>query len=62
MEVFMEEKYVIKTENGISECMPREEAIEKVKKYSNQGIEAYIVSEDEGERIKKSKWNKPKWS
>lgn len=58
----MEEKYVIKTEDGISECMTREEAIQKVKNYSNQGIKAYIVSEDEGERIKKSKWNQPKWT
>lgn len=58
----MEDKYVIKTENGLSQSMTREEAIEKVKNYSNQGISAYIVSEDEGERIKNSKWNTPKWS
>lgn len=58
----MKEKYVVKTDKGFSEPMSREAAISKVKTYSNEGVNAYIVSEDEGERIKKSNWNPPTWS
>ncbi len=60
----MEQKFMVRTEKGLSEAITREEAINKVKEYAHQGIEAYIVSEDEGERIKAggNKFNKPTWS
>ncbi len=55
---------MVRTENGLSEAIARDEAIKRVKEYADQGIEAYIVSQDEGERIKASgnQFNKPTWS
>ncbi|SHJ69580.1 hypothetical protein [Paramaledivibacter caminithermalis] len=59
----MEKKYVIVGDNNsISTPMNRKEATDKVKEYEKQGISAYIVSENEGKRIKESgKFNTPKW-
>ncbi|WP_425447055.1 hypothetical protein [Dethiothermospora halolimnae] len=57
----MTEKYVVRTDEKITNPMSREEAIKMVKDYDKQGISAYIVSEDEGERLKNSKFNVPKW-
>lgn len=57
----MEERYVIRTDKEISKPMSRDEAIRAVKEYEHKGISAYIVSEDEGERLKNSKFNIPKW-
>ncbi|WP_165000442.1 hypothetical protein [Anaerophilus nitritogenes] len=58
----MDKKYVIKTHQSISEPMSRQEAIKKVKEYDKEGTTAYIVSQEEGERIKDSNFNTPKWS
>ncbi|GAB6086798.1 hypothetical protein [Alkaliphilus crotonatoxidans] len=60
----MEQKFVIRTEAGISSPMGRDQAIEMVKQYARDGIEAYILSEDEGERIKafNNEFNPPKWT
>lgn len=55
------ERYIVRTDEELTPPMSRQEAISLVKKYSDEGIEAYIVSEDEGERLKNSKFNKPKW-
>ncbi|MTI65904.1 MAG: hypothetical protein FH753_04800 [Firmicutes bacterium] len=60
----MDEKYVVKTDNDYSKPMKRTEAINMVKQYADEGVSAYIISEDEAKRIKNSKsgFNKPKWS
>ncbi|MBF8984796.1 hypothetical protein IZY60_14730 [Lutibacter sp. B2] len=58
----MEQRYVIRTKSSVSESMTRENAIKEVKKYDQQGISAYIVSEEEEKRIENSKFNTPKWS
>jgi len=58
----MEEKYIVRTDKELSHPMSRDEAIKTVKRYEGQGISAYIVSEDEGIRLKSSKFNTPKWS
>ncbi|MBM7616059.1 hypothetical protein [Alkaliphilus hydrothermalis] len=60
----MNQKFMIRTENGLSDPITREEALKRVKEYAHQGVEAYIVSEDEGQRIKAAgnKFNKPTWS
>ncbi|KXZ39731.1 hypothetical protein SAMN05661008_00591 [Alkalithermobacter thermoalcaliphilus JW-YL-7 = DSM 7308] len=59
----MDTKYVIirSDTKSISKPMSRNEAILKVKEYDKDGISAYIVSEDEGNRIMKSEFNIPKW-
>ncbi|WP_183108841.1 hypothetical protein [Thermohalobacter berrensis] len=57
----MEKKFIVRTDNVLSDPMPREEAIKKVKEYERLGISAYIVSEDEGKRLEKSKFHEPKW-
>lgn len=56
-------KYVIVNEaNALSESLTREEAISKVKELNSQGVNAYIVSEAEGNRIRLSgTFNTPKW-
>ncbi len=54
-------RFVVRTDKEISTPMSREEAIKAVKEYEKKGISAYIVSEDEGERLKNSKFNTPKW-
>ncbi|KAB3525832.1 hypothetical protein [Alkaliphilus serpentinus] len=56
-------RYVIRTENGTSTEMTREEAIQRVKEYEQQGINAYIISVDEENRIQAlgNEFNKPKW-
>lgn len=55
---------MVRTESGLSDPISREEALNKVKEYARQGVEAYIVSEDEGRRIKEggNRFNKPTWS
>ncbi len=58
----MDKKYVICTDASISQPMTRDEAIKKVKEYDQQGVSAYIVSEEEGSRIKDSEFRTPKWS
>ena len=58
----MDKRYVIRTDTFISEPMSREEAIQQVKGYDQQGISAYIVSEEESKRIKKGEFQTPKWS
>ncbi|OPJ57042.1 hypothetical protein [Alkalithermobacter paradoxus] len=59
----MNNKYVIirSDTKSISEAMTKSEAISKIKEYDKEGISAYIVSQDEGDRIKKSNFNIPKW-
>ncbi|MFZ5969017.1 MAG: hypothetical protein ACOYVK_17815 [Bacillota bacterium] len=58
----MTKRYVIRTDAFISEPMSREEAIQKARDYDHQGVSAYIVSEEEGERIKQSGFfHTPKW-
>ncbi len=57
----MDQKYVVRTDNVITKPMSRSEAIKAVKEYDKQGISAYILSEDEGKRLEKSKFNEPKW-
>lgn len=58
----MDKKYVIRTDASISEPMTREEAIQKAKEYDRQGISAYIISEEEGKRLKNNDFRTPKWS
>lgn len=58
----MDKQYVVRTDSAISQPMSREEAIKKAREYDHQGVVAYIVSEDEGERLKGSAFNIPKWS
>jgi|GEM_PF-825443 len=60
----MDTKYMVCTESNISQPLSRQEAISKVKELEKDGINAYIVSQDEGERIKKSheKLHTPRWS
>lgn len=58
----MGKKYVVRTDAAISEPMSREEAIQMARKYDQEGISAYIVSEEEGKRMKNSRFNTPKWS
>ncbi|MBS4537237.1 hypothetical protein GOQ27_02125 [Clostridium sp. D2Q-11] len=55
------EKYIVRTDKELSEPMARNEAIKMVKSYADNGVEAYIVSEDEGNRLKNSEFNRPKW-
>ncbi len=60
----MDKKYVVvgEKDNSISKPMSREEAINKVKDLASEGLEYYIVTEEEGQRIKQSgKFNRPKW-
>ncbi|MEW9122616.1 MAG: hypothetical protein AB2421_07870 [Thermotaleaceae bacterium] len=57
----MEKRYVIRTDSFISESMTREDAVKQVKAYEKQGVSAYIVSEEENERIKKGTFQIPKW-
>ncbi|TCO74572.1 hypothetical protein [Marinisporobacter balticus] len=57
----MDKMYVIKTDTSTSKPMTRSEAINQVKEYDHKGISGYIVSEKEGERIKNSQFNIPKW-
>ncbi|AOY76198.1 hypothetical protein [Clostridium formicaceticum] len=60
----MRHKYMIYTEEGVLEnSITRDEAIEKVKQYHEQGIDAYIVSQTEGERMKQKgeTFYPPKW-
>lgn len=59
----MDKKYVIVSENSsVSKPMDKMEAINKAKQYSKEGKQAYIVSEEEGKRIKETgKFNTPEW-
>lgn len=59
----MDKKYVIVSENSsVSKPMNKMEAINKAKQYSKEGKQAYIVSEEEGKRIKETgKFNTPEW-
>jgi hypothetical protein len=54
--------YVVRTENSISEPMTREEAVKMARIYDRDGVSAYIVSEEEGQRLLNSEFNLPKWS
>lgn len=58
----MNKRYVVRTDAAISEPMTREEALKQVKNYDQQGISAYIISEEEGQRLKNSTFHTPKWS
>lgn len=60
----MENKFVvIGMDNSISKPMSKKEAINKVKDNYHNGLTSYIVSKDEGDRIKKDGgFNTPKWS
>ncbi len=60
----MEQKYMVCTVNNISQPLDRQAAISRVKELERNGVDAYIVSKDEGERIKKShdKLHTPRWS
>lgn len=55
------EKYVVKSEKGFSKAMSRDEAINMVKDFDSKGVSAYIISEDEAQRIGNSEFNTPKW-
>ncbi|WP_202906786.1 hypothetical protein [Abyssisolibacter fermentans] len=55
------ERYVVRTDTLVSKPLSRKEAIERVKSYAKQGVSAYIVSEDEAQRLKNSEFNKPTW-
>ncbi|MCT4563100.1 MAG: hypothetical protein N4A68_02035 [Maledivibacter sp.] len=59
----MDKKYVIVCENNsISQPMNRVKAINMAKEYGQEGKKAYIVTKEEGERIKKSgKFYTPEW-
>lgn len=58
----MNQRYIVITDDKFSEPMSKEEAIKLVKDYDSKGIVGYIVSEEEGNRIKKpSNFNEPKW-
>ncbi|PAB59540.1 hypothetical protein [Anaeromicrobium sediminis] len=59
----MDRDYVIYAQNDISSPMSREEAIAKVKEYAHKGVDAYIMSREEGERVKFSnEFNTPEWT
>ncbi|MCC5911187.1 MAG: hypothetical protein JJT76_12190 [Clostridiaceae bacterium] len=60
----MKDRYTIYTKEGVLEnVLTRDEAIEKIKKYEEHGVDAYIVSESEAKRIQESggKLNEAKW-
>ncbi|SET67342.1 hypothetical protein SAMN05660297_03102 [Natronincola peptidivorans] len=60
----MKDRYMLYTQNGVLEnVMSRDEAIEKVKQYQEHGIDVYIVSETEGQRIMENndEFHRPKW-
>ena len=59
----MDRKYVILKDNSpISQPMDKKEAIDKVKEYSKEGKSVYIVSEEEGKRIRENGvFNTPEW-
>lgn len=59
----MDRYVIIRADNkSISQPMNKKEAIKHVKEYDKQGISSYIISEDEGLRIKNpEKFNIPKW-
>lgn len=60
----MKDKYVvIRLDNSISRPMSKKEAINTVRNNYNNGISSYIVTQEEGERIRKEGGiNTPKWS
>lgn len=60
----MEQKYMVCTESNISQPLSRQDAITRVKELEKDGVNAYIVSKDEGERILRShdKLHTPRWS
>ncbi len=54
----MDDKYVvIKMDGYVSEPMTQEKAIEKAKEYDQEGISAYIASEEEGIKIRNNGFN-----
>lgn len=57
----MEQRYIVRTDKELSEPMSRDKAIKMVKNYARQGISAYIVSEEEGNRLKTQEFNIPTW-
>lgn len=51
----MRSSYVLYTQDGVLEnFLTRDHAVEKVKKYHEQGVNAYIVSELEAKSIQES--------
>lgn len=60
----MEQKFMVRTESGLSKAVSREDALTMVKAFADRGVEAFIVSEDEGKRIKalNNQFNPPSWS
>ncbi|MCF6463182.1 hypothetical protein [Clostridium sp. Cult1] len=50
----MGEKFVVVVDEKFSEPMPKEEAIKKVKSYDDKTVNAYMVSEEEAQRIRSS--------
>lgn len=56
-------RYVIVNEaDALSESLTREEAISMIKGLNAQGVNAYIVSEAEANRIRlQGTFNTPKW-
>lgn len=59
----MDREYVIYANSDISSPMSREEAIAKVKEYAHEGVDAYIMSKEEGDRVKSShEFNIPEWT
>lgn len=58
----MNQKFVVITEGNFSQPMSREEAVKTVKEYDQKDIIAYVVSEEEANRIKTpDNFNEPKW-
>ena len=58
----MENKYIVRADQSNSNPMSREEAIKKVKEYEQQGVMAYIVSEEEGSRLEDKNFNASMWT
>ncbi|NLW23582.1 MAG: hypothetical protein GXY88_10095 [Tissierellia bacterium] len=48
----MSQRYVVIADDKFSEPMSKEEAIKKVKSYDDKAVTAYMVSEEEAERLK----------
>lgn len=50
----MGEKFVVVVDEKFSEPMLKEEAIKKVKSYDDKTVNAYMVSEEEAQRMRSS--------
>ena len=61
--IFVDQKYIVITNNNFSDPMEKKDAIKAVKEYDKKGVTGYIVSEEEAKRIKNpSNFNEPKWN